>query len=233
MIYLLICLICIFNAYKIAYLVMLLPIKLYLKRNGVKTFNENHTQRQSTNKKTIILPRGLLSSYVRLFIYQTGMIPSHTIRKFVYTEILGVNIGHNVLIYYGAEIRSPKNLKIGNGTIIGDRATLDARNGIVIGSNVNFSSNVSIWTEQHDHRDPYFRCTQPKKAVEIGDRAWIGSNVEILPNVIIGEGAVCAAGCVVTKDVPPYAIVAGIPAKVIGTRSKELKYELNETAHFL
>lgn len=60
---------------------------------------------------------------------------------------------------------------------------------------------------------PIFRCTQKKRSVVIGDRAWIGSNVTILPNVHIGEGAVCCAGSVVTKDVAPFDIVAGIPAK--------------------
>ena len=81
-------------------------------------------------------------------------------------------------------------------------ALLDARRGLTLGNNVNLSSNVSIYTEQHDHRDPYFRCTHPEtKAVKIEDRVWLGSNVVVLPGVTIGEGAVCCAGCVVTKDV--------------------------------
>lgn len=62
-------------------------------------------------------------------------------------------------------------------------------------------------------------------SVEIGDRAWIGSNVVVLPGVTIGEGAVCCAGCVVTKDVEPYAVVAGIPAKKVGERPRVLTYE--------
>ncbi len=90
---------------------------------------------------------------------------------------------------------------------------------------MNLSSNVSIYTEQHDHKDPQFRCTQSyDKSVHIGDRAWIGSNVVILPGVTVGEGAVCCAGCVVTKDVEPYAVVAGIPAKKVNDRPKNLQY---------
>ena len=65
------------------------------------------------------------------------------------------------------------------------------------------------------------------KAVEINDRAWIGSNVTILPGVKIGEGAVCCAGCVVTKDVAPYDVVAGIPAHKINTRPQSLQYEFD------
>lgn len=63
--------------------------------------------------------------------------------------------------------------------------------------------------------------------VEIGKRAWLGSGVIVLPGVSIGEGAVCCAGCVVTKDVDPYAVVAGIPAKKIGERPKDLTYTFN------
>ena len=62
-------------------------------------------------------------------------------------------------------------------------------------------------------------------SVEIDDRVWLGSNVIVLPGVHIGEGAVCCAGCVVTKDVLPYTVVAGIPAKKVGERPKVLKYE--------
>lgn len=132
-----------------------------------------------------------------------------------------------VVIYYGTEMREPYKIRIGCGSIIGDRAILDGRNGIEIGENVNLSSNVSIWTEQHDHRDSFFRCdTQTKTPVKIGNRVWIGPNALILHSVEIGEGAVVAAGAVVTKSIEPYTIVAGVPAKKIGERNKNLKYEM-------
>ena len=146
-----------------------------------------------------------------------------------------MQLSDNVVIYYGAEIRDPSNITIEKGSIIGDNAILDGRNGITIGENVVFASNVKIWTEQHDHRDPWFRCeTQEHKPVIIDDRAWIGSSVTILHSVHIGEGAVVAAGAVVTHDVPPYTIVAGIPAKKIGDRNHDLRYEMNGShRHFL
>ena len=80
---------------------------------------------------------------------------------------------------------------------------------------------------QHDHRDPDFGCIYTNSAVSIGDRAWIGSNVIILPGVKIGEGAVCCAGCVVTKNVEPYSVVAGIPAKEVNKRPHDLRYEFD------
>lgn len=165
--------------------------------------------------------------WTRYMILQVGFIPSCHIRRFIY-KCLGAQIGENVVFHYGTEIRVPHRLRLGSGCIIGDNAILDAGNGITMGRNVNLSSNVSIYTEQHDHRDPYFRCTQSApKNVTIGDRAWIGSNVTILPGVSVGEGAVCCAGCVVTKDVDAYSVVAGIPARKVNERPHDLRYEFN------
>lgn len=104
----------------------------------------------------------------------------------------------------------------------------DGRRGLEIGNNVNISSDVSIWTLQHDHRDPYFECKPEGGKVVIGDRVWLGSNVIVLPGVTIGEGAVCCAGCVVTKDVEPFTVVAGIPAKKVNERPKDLYYVFND-----
>lgn len=70
------------------------------------------------------------------------------------------------------------------GTIIGDNAILDARGGLEMGKNVNLSSNVSIYTLQHDHRDPDFNCTNFNAKVTIDDRVWLGSNVIVLPEYI-------------------------------------------------
>ena len=177
---------------------------------------------------TVLRLRELISGFIRYMDFQVGMIPSHHVRKFIYKMIFCVDIQRKVVIYFGSEIRSHSNLHIGEGSIIGDRAILDARSGIYIGKNVNFSSNVKIWTYQHDHSDPNFSCTDTKVGpVYIGDRAWIGPDVTILHSVTIGEGAVVAAGSVVTKDVPPYAIVAGIPAKTVGQRNKNLVYEFS------
>ena len=96
--------------------------------------------------------------FERLFIYWVGSIHSHRIRKYFYKYAHCVKMEQNVVIYSGVEIRNPQNLHIGEGSIIGDNAILDARAGIEIGKFVNFSSNVRIWTLQHDYRDPNFEC---------------------------------------------------------------------------
>lgn len=160
-------------------------------------------------------------------LYNIATIPSIHLRKWLYRG-LGAHIAKYAVFHFRTEIRSPWSLVVGRGTIIGDNALLDARCGLTIGNNVNLSSNVSIYTMQHDYRDSQFRCPTPSKkkmSVEIDDRVWLGCNVIVLPGVHIGEGAVCCAGCVVTKDIPPYAVVAGIPAKQVGERLQVLEYE--------
>lgn len=172
--------------------------------------------------------RVYLDGYIMYMDVQTGLLPSHHIRNYIYKKIFRVKMADNVVIYNHCQIRKHRNLVIGKGSIIGDQVMLDARNGIEIGENVNFSTGVKIWTEQHDHRDPDFKCNSDESfRVVIDNRSWIGPRTTILPGVHVGEGAVVAAGAVVTKDVPPFAIVAGIPAKIIGERNHNLQYEFN------
>ena len=164
----------------------------------------------------------------RYMLFQVGLIPFHYIRRFVY-RALGAEIGKHVVFHFRTEIRGIHRLKIGAGTIIGDNALLAAQRGLTIGKNVNLSSNVSIYSGAHDHRNPYFRSTPATtRPITIGDRVWIGSNAIILTGVNIGEGAVVCAGCVVTKDVEPYAVVAGIPARKVNERPRDLRYEFKK-----
>lgn len=164
----------------------------------------------------------------RYMLFQVGLIPFHYIRRFVY-RALGAEIGKNVVFHFRTEIRGIHRLKIGAGTIIGDNALLAAQRGLTIGKNVNLSSNVSIYSGAHDHRNPSFRSTPATtRPITIGDRVWIGSNAIILTGVNIGEGAVVCAGCVVTKDVEPYAVVAGIPARKVNERPRDLRYEFKK-----
>lgn len=183
-------------------------------------------------KKFLCFPLKVVEYFLRyggtrFVIFNISYIPSCHFRKLLYKG-LGVKMGKNVTIHFRAELRAPEKLSLGDGSIIGDNAILDARRGLTIGRNVNLSSNVSIYTLQHDHRDPYFGLPSEDKvklSVEIDDRVWLGANVIVLPGVHIGEGAVCCAGCVVTKDVEPFAVVAGIPARKVNERPRNLKYE--------
>lgn len=156
-----------------------------------------------------------------LFLQLLGVFPSQRIRKSV-LRLMGATIGKGSVLYGGFEVRSPRKLKIGANCSIGHRATLDARGGLTIGNKVNFSSEVMIWTAQHNYRSPTFEADF--ESVTIGDYAWLGPRCIILPGVTVGDGAVVAAGAVVSKDVDPYIVVGGVPATTIAARPAGLRY---------
>lgn len=147
-------------------------------------------------------------------------------------KLFGMKFGYNVSLYSGFEIRSPKKIKIGDNVVIGFNAVLDGRRGLEVGNNVNISSDVMIWTLQHNYNEPNFKVEGAKVFIE--DYVWISARAIILPGICIKEGAVVAAGAVVTKDVPAYTVVGGIPAKEIGKRNRNISYKLAESRlHFV
>lgn len=167
--------------------------------------------------------RRFVVDFLLFFLTVTGYLPIHQVRKLIY-RMAGVSIGEQVGFHWRARFYHPWKLTIGNNSIIGNDAMLDARNGINIGENVSLSMGVWIWTMEHDPHDPGYGVQGGPVIIE--DYAWVSCRAVILPNVTVGKGAVVAAGAVVTKDVAPYTIVAGVPAKKIGERTKELRYKL-------
>lgn len=121
---------------------------------------------------------------------------------------------------YGGDIG--EGLKIGNHSNIGPYAYIGCSGYIEIGNNVMISPRVSIYAENHvfSRTDiPMKEQGVTKQFVKIEDDCWIAANSIILAGVTIGKGSVVAAGSVVSKDVPPYSVVAGIPAVIIKQRS--------------
>lgn len=164
-----------------------------------------------------------LFAFLFIILKVIGKLPFHTIR-ILSLRIFKAEIGTKVGLYRGFEVRSPWKLRIGSNTIIGHNALLDARKELTIGNNVNISNEVMIWTLHHDYNDPDF--SNAGAPVVIEDYVWLCSRAIILPGVTIGKGAVVAAGAVVTRNVLPYTVVGGVPAKPIGTRNQNLKYNL-------
>jgi len=157
-------------------------------------------------------------------------VPSHTFRKLFYS-LAGVKIGRGSTIHMWANFFDPSGITIGKDTIIGDHAFLDGRAFLRIGDHVDVASSVMIYNSEHDlESEGFFARTQ---AVEIGDYVFIGPRAIILPGVKVGRGAVIAAGAVVTKDVPDFTIVGGVPAKAIGERkNKNPNYKLGRPRLF-
>lgn len=130
--------------------------------------------------------------------------------------------------YHGKNINIERNVDFGkgDGIKIGDNSGLgvncEVRGPLEIGENVMMGPGVCIMTSKHNvSRTDIPMCQQghlPKQKVTIGNDVWIGTRVIIMPGVTVGNGSIIGAGAVVTKDVPDYAIVAGVPAKVIKYR---------------
>ena len=159
-----------------------------------------------------------------------GHIPFHSVRNFFYI-LSGIKMGEGSIIHMWANFFQPKNIIIGNGSIVGDHAFLDGRHKLTIGDNTNIASYVMIYNAEHDLKSKSFSAIE--EPVEIGDYCFIGPRATILPGVKIGKGAVVAAGAVVVKNVPNFAIVGGVPAKIIGERvNKKLNYKLGRARLF-
>jgi acetyltransferase-like isoleucine patch superfamily enzyme len=123
-----------------------------------------------------------------------------------------------------------RNLTIGKNSVINQKCRLDNRGGIFIGDEVSISPEVHILTADHDVYATDFRGRN--KPVRIEDYVFVGSRATILPGVTLGYSCAVGAGSIVTKDVPPYFVVAGNPAKQIGIRPEQLGYKLEGRRHF-
>lgn len=132
------------------------------------------------------------------------------------------HMGKNVNIENKAFFGSGRDIEIGDNSSIGINARVSGP--LSIGNEVMMAPNVSIYTQNHESENIYRPMrfqTAPKKKVTIGDDVWIGANAIILPGVTIGKGSIIAAGSVVTKDVAPFSVVGGNPAKLIKERKQK------------
>jgi acetyltransferase-like isoleucine patch superfamily enzyme len=172
----------------------------------------------------------ILLEFWVMILHCVGNIPSHHIRRFFY-RISGVKIGNGSTIHTGARFYNPSNIRIGNDSIIGEGIVLDGRDRLIIGNHVDIASQVMIYNGQHDIHSVNFQAV--REPVTIEDYVFIGPRAIILPGVTIGKGGVVAAGAVVTKNVEPLSVVAGVPAQEVGKRKVEdLHYTLGRAALF-
>lgn len=157
-------------------------------------------------------------------------LPSHTVRLAFYRHVLKAKIGLGSFIFMRAWFDCPGGFTIGERSTVNQRCRLDARGGLTIGSSVSIAAEVCLLTASHDMQTRDFKGVAAP--IVISDYVFIGTRAMILPGVTLGKGAVVAAGAVVTKDVAPYSIVAGVPAKVIAHRTEDLEYTISYSRLF-
>lgn len=138
-----------------------------------------------------------------------------------YIKIFGGKVGKNVTFYPGIKINPARNISIGDNVDLAWGVIITTKGGVDIGDRTLVGYRTQIISANHaipEGKERIFEAGHVPKKIKIKSDVWIGANCIILPGVTIGEGAVVAAGSVVTKNVLPYTIVGGVPAKIIKER---------------
>jgi len=164
---------------------------------------------------------------IAAFLYNCigAHIPSRTARRCYLRYYLG-GFGDGTSVQMGCRFLNGRKVHFGRRNVINFGCMFDGRKfSIRTGDDVSIGPEAAILTLGHEPQSPVF--SDRGGNVTLGSHVWIGYRALILPGVTIGDGAVVGAGTVVTKDVGPFEIVAGNPARRLGERNRDLCYELN------
>ena len=154
----------------------------------------------------------------------------------------GIEIGKDTLVMHGAvlHVYNFRNLpqagiKIGSNSLIGEYSVIRGQGGVTIGDRVYTSPFTQILAVNHvfdDPTRPFVEQGITAEGIVIEDDVWLGAGAIVTDGVRVGRGAVVGAGAVVTQDVPPHTVVAGVPARIVKTIEKKENREDNRTIHY-
>ena len=161
---------------------------------------------------------------IAFYIYNGFLthFPAYAVRHWYLKRILKIRIGSETAIHCACHFAG-NHVIIGNGSVINRECYLDGRAGIEIGDRVSISPHCYLLSLTHDPQSPDFGVIA--RPLKIGSYSWLGARAIILPGAHIGTGSVVGAGSVVSKPTADYDIVAGNPARPIGTRNRNLTYQ--------
>ena len=170
--------------------------------------------RQMRNYTKTELLRRVLWGVGRLF-FRFSPRPCFGWRRFV-LRCFGAKVGANVNTYPSTWIYFPWNLTVGDWTAMGEEAFIYNLGPVTIGEKVTISHRAQLCAGTHDYKQPHLPLIKPP--IVIRDQVWICANAFVGPGVTVGEGAIIGACAVVTRDVEPWAIMAGNPARFVKKR---------------
>ena len=195
-------------------------VSMLLRGFLLKPFLGRSTGLVFVGRRVIVRHKNLIKAGINLTIKDGAMIDAMSKDGIVLGD--NVAIGKNSIIECTGVVRNlGAGLKMGDNSNIGDFCILAIRGPVVIGNNVLMGPRVNIHSENHRFSEPKIPIKEQGESrigVVIEDDCWIGAGAIILDGVRVKSGSVIAAGSVVTKDVPRYSVVGGVPARVIKKR---------------
>lgn len=181
-------------------------------------------------KATVDFRNHIYTGYLQRRFYSFGKASSIEYKAMLLVGLNHVSIGRQVRLEHNIQLtawandnnNSTPKIIIGDGCTIRAYTNISSANKVTIGKHLLTGTNVLITDNAHGEvvqklmtMPPLLRPIHSKGPVTIGNNVWIGNNACILPGVTIGDGAIIGANAIVTYDIPPYCVAAGIPAKVI------------------
>lgn len=169
-------------------------------------------------KRVVLLVLMLLMMVVSMAVNMLRLRSTVRLARYAYWKVYLAGLGEGSVIYPHVVIHGPEHTTIGNRCSLAEFVHIWGGGGVTIGDDVLIASHTVITSLTHHKKVVRFRETLIKEPVVIMDNVWIGAGAIILPGVTVGEGSIIGAGAVVTSDVAPGVIVAGVPARVIKQR---------------
>lgn len=184
-----------------------------------EAMNRVASGRTRTSMPRQLLVKRLAWSIVEATIYRYSFHTSNGLRACL-LRMFGAKIGQKCTIRRTSRVYYPWNLTMGELSCLGDRTEVYNLGKVTIGQRVTVSQEAYLCAGTHDYTKVAMPLITPP--VVLGDDAWVCVRAIVGPGVIVGEGAVVAAGAVVVKDVQPWSVVGGNPAKFIKSRGRPL-----------
>lgn len=175
--------------------------------------------------RTLLSPVGYYDyTQFPVWIYNNflGRIPTPALRTFFANRLLNVNFSKDSAVLQNVRFARRKNFSIGSGSVLNNDCLIDNRFPVTVGKNCSISYGTKILTKGHDINSTDFKTKGGPVVIE--DYVWVCAFSIICPNVRLGEGSVVLPGSVVVKDVDPYMVVGGNPAKYVRMRNNNLNY---------
>ena len=164
--------------------------------------------------------RALNEEAMRLTCDLNGTFHTQEEIRAIFSRLIGKPVDKSFRLFPPFYTNCGTNTTVGKRVFINSGCRFQDQGGITIGDDVLLGHNVVLATLNHD---PVVarRASMLPAPIVIGDKVWIGANATVLPGVTIGKGAIVAAGAVVHRDVPPFTVVGGVPARILRELSQE------------